>query len=177
MSLDPRPMTVAFALMAFAIGSAVAQTALPKASPAERATLQKFVQAYMNGLEDNDYHEVVAEEVALRIKEGKKDFVVVDVRMPKDKKYDLGHVPGAIHIDLNELVKPASLAKLPRNKEIILYCDTGQQQNKAVVALRLLGYEAYVMKWGYMAWAASSGTETTLQAIKEASTVGYPVQK
>lgn len=168
---------LAAALAALSCHPAWAQTALPKATPAERATLQKFVQAYMSGLEDNDYYEVLAEEVALRIKGGKKDFVVVDVRIPKDKKYDLGHVPGAIHVNLLDLAKPETLARLPRNKEIIIHCDTGQQQNKAVTALRLLGYDAYVMKWGYMAWAPAPPTDAALDAIKEAASVGYPVEK
>lgn len=165
------------ALAALLCGPAWAQTPLPKATPAEQATLQKFVQAYMSGLEDNDFYEVLAEEVALRIKGGKKDFVVVDVRIPKDKKFDLGHVPGAIHVNLLDLAKPETLARLPRDKEIIIHCDTGQQQNKAVTALRLLGYDAYVMKWGYMAWSPAPPTASALDAIKESVAPGYPVEK
>ncbi len=165
------------ALSALSFNVAWAQTPLPKATPAERATLQKFVQAYMSGLEDNDYYEVLAEEVALRIQGGKKDFVVIDVRIPKDKKYDLGHIPGAIHVNLLDVAKPETLAKLPRDKEIIVHCDTGQQQNKAVTALRLLGYDAYVMKFGYMAWSPAPPTAGALEAIKESVDPGYPVQK
>lgn len=165
------------ALAALASGPLGAQTPLPKATPAEQATLQKFVQAYMRGLEDNDYYEVLAEEVALRIQGGKKDFVVVDVRIPKDKKYDRGHIPGAIHVNLLDLVQPETLARLPRDKEIIIHCDTGQQQNKAVTALRLLGYDAYVMKYGYMAWSPAPPTAGVLEAIKESVDPGYAVQK
>lgn len=51
------------------------------------------------------------------------------------------------------LAKPENLAKLPRDKDVIVHCDTGQQQNKAVTVLRLLGYNAYAMKWGYMSWS------------------------
>ncbi len=168
---------VCAALAALSCNPAWAQTALPKATPAEQATLQKFVHAYMSGLEDNDFYEVLAEEVALRIKGGKKDFVVIDVRIPKDKKYDLGHVPGAIHVNLLDVAKAETLAKLPKDKEIIVHCDTGQQQNKAVTALRLLGYDAYVMKWGYMAWAPAPPTASALDAIKESIAPGYPVEK
>lgn len=158
-------------------GHAWAQRALPQATPAEQATLQKFVDAYMSGLDDNDYYDVTAEEVALRIKGGKKDFVVIDVRVPKDKKYDLGHVPGATFVDILDVAKAATLARLPRDKEIIVHCDTGQQQNKAVTALRLLGFNAYGMKWGYMAWSPAPATANTLEAIKESIAPGYPVEK
>ncbi len=177
MSHSIKRYLVPAALAALLCSPAWGQTALPKATPAEQATLQKFVQAYMSGLEDNDYYEVLAEEVALRIKGGKKDFVVVDVRIPKDKKFDLGHLPGAIHVNLLDLAKPETLARLPKDKEIIVHCDTGQQQNKAVTALRLLGYDAYVMKWGYMAWASAPPTAGALEAIKESIAPGYPVEK
>ncbi|MBE0548438.1 MAG: hypothetical protein IH627_12495 [Rubrivivax sp.] len=101
------------ALAALLCNPAWAQTALPKATPAEQATLQKFVHACMSGLEDKDFDEVLAQEVALRIEGGKKDFVVIDVRIPKDKKYDLGHVPGAIHVKLLDVAKAETLARLP----------------------------------------------------------------
>ena len=73
--------------------------------------------------------------------------------------------------------KPETLARLPKDKEIIVHCDTGQQQNKAVTALRLLGYDAYVMKYGYMAWSPAPPTAGVLEAIKESVDPGYPVQK
>ncbi len=172
-----RQLAAVAALTTLTLGTAWAQKPMPAATPAEQATLQKFVDAYMSGLEDNDFYDVTAEEVALRIKGGKKDFVVIDVRVPKDKKFDLGHVPGAKFVNILDIAKPATLAQLPRDKEIILHCDTGQQQNKALTALRLLGFNAYAMKWGYLAWAPAAATGTTLGAIQESITPGYPVEK
>ncbi|MDP1899045.1 MAG: rhodanese-like domain-containing protein [Rubrivivax sp.] len=150
---------------------------MPVASAAEQATLEKFVNAYMSGLPDNDYYDVTSEDVANRIKGGKKDFVIVDVRVPKDKKFDKGHLPGAMYVGVMDLAKPESLAKLPRDKDIIVHCDTGQQQNKAVTALRLLGYKAYAMKWGYMAWSPAPPTAATLGEIQKSITAGFPVEK
>ncbi len=170
-------LAVVVALASLMFSGAWAQTPMPAATPAEQATLQKFVDAYMSGLDDNDFYDVTAEEVALRIKGGKKDFVVIDVRVPKDKKYDLGHIPGARFVNILDIAKPAILATLPRDKEIILHCDTGQQQNKALTALRLLGFNAYAMKWGYLAWAPAPPTGATLGAIQESIAPGYPVEK
>lgn len=164
------------ALAAFALPAA-AEKPLPAATPAEQAVLATFVNAYMSGLPDNDWYDVMAEDVLKRIRSGKQDFVVVDVRVPKEKKYDVGHVPGALFIGAPDIAKPESLAKLPKGKDIIVYCDTGQQQNKAVTALRLLGYKAYSMKWGYMAWNPAPPTALTLEEVKRSITAGYPVEK
>lgn len=166
----------AAALTALA-GPVAAEKPMPVATPAEQAVLEKFVGAYASGLPDNDWYDVMAEDVFKRIKSGKGDFVIVDVRVPKEKKYDVGHVPGAIFIGAPAIAAPESLARLPKDKDIIVYCDTGQQQNKAVTALRLLGYKAYAMKWGYMAWSPAPPTALTLEEIKRSITAGYPVEK
>jgi rhodanese-related sulfurtransferase len=170
-------LLLAAALAAGCLAPALAEKPMPVATPAEQAVLEKFVNAYMSGLPDNDYYDVMAEDVAKRIQGGKKDFVVVDVRVPKDKKFDKGHLPGAMFVGVMDLAKPETLAKLPKDKDIIVHCDTGQQQNKAVTALRLLGYKAYAMKWGYMAWQPAPPTAATLAEIQKSITVGYPVEK
>jgi rhodanese-related sulfurtransferase len=76
-----------------------------------------------------------------------------------------------------DVAKPETLAKLPKDKDIFVHCDTGQQQNKAVAALRMMGYQAYAMKWGYMAWTPAPPTALTLEAINGSITKGYPVEK
>lgn len=146
-------------------------------SDAEFAVIRQAADSYMSSLEANDFFDITADDVFVRMKSGKKDFVVVDVRVPKDKKYDLGHLPGAMHVAVTDIAKPASLARLPRDKDIIVHCDTGQQQNKAVTVLRLLGYKAWAMKWGYMAWKVAPPTAATLDEISAAITNDYPVEK
>ncbi|MCC6852850.1 MAG: rhodanese-like domain-containing protein [Comamonadaceae bacterium] len=162
----------------------VAAAALLVAAPAAQAqgdaayaVIQKAADAYLTSLAANDFFDITADDVHERMKSGKKDFVVVDVRVPKDKKYDLGHLPGALFIGVTDIAKPASLARLPKDKDIIVYCDTGQQQNKAVTALRLLGYRAYAMKWGYMAWKVAPPTGSTLDEISAAIANDYPIEK
>jgi rhodanese-related sulfurtransferase len=173
--------SIATALIASFGVPAAAQTAgkitMPVATAAEQAVLAKFANAYLSSLPDNDWYDVTAEEVFKRIKSGNQDFVIVDVRVPKEKKYDVGHLPGAMFIGAPDVAKPESLAKLPRDKDIIVHCDTGQQQNKVVTALRMMGYKAHAMKWGYMAWHPAPPTGLTLDEIKKSITVGYPVEK
>ncbi|NDL60655.1 ArsR/SmtB family transcription factor [Phytoactinopolyspora mesophila] len=64
---------------------------------------------------------------------GRGDTVVLDVR--PEPEYLGGHLPGAIHIPLDELAE--RLEELPRNKEIVAYCR-GQYCVLAHDAVRLL---------------------------------------
>ena len=146
-------------------------------TPTEQAVVQRAADQFLSGLEKNAYYDVTAEDVMARIKAGKSDYMILDVRVPKDKKYDKGHLPGAMFAAVYDVAKPETLAKLSKDKDIFVHCDTGQQQNKAVAALRMMGYKAYAMKWGYMAWSPAPPTALTLEAINGSITKGYPVEK
>ena len=162
-------------VLALLIGSGAAMAQAP--APAEQAVIQRAADQFLSGLEKNAYYDVTAEEVMARIKAGKPDYLILDVRVPKDKKFDKGHLPGAMFAAVYDVAKPETLAKLPKDKDIFVHCDTGQQQNKAVAALRMMGYKAYAMKWGYMAWSPAPPTALTLEAINGSITKGYPVEK
>lgn len=121
--------------------------------------------------------QVKAAEVAQWIKEGKKDFLVVDVR-PNPKEYPGGHIPGSIYIPYNQILKPENLGKLPKDKMIILVCVTGQTQNLPVLALRTLGYDARTMSFGYTSWIKGYfGGKLMQGAIAGAAKNNYPLEK
>lgn len=98
----------------------VAQTHRPHTELARRAYL---------GPEDTDA--VDTDELLRRLDSG--DVVILDVR--PEPEYAGGHLPGAIHIPLEELTD--RLAELPRNREIVAYCR-GQYCVLAHDAVRLL---------------------------------------
>lgn len=142
----------------------------------EYKVVHRIANEYMSNVPNDGYH-ILAENVLKKIQSGKNDFVIVDVRMPKEKKYDQGHLPGAIYIGFTEIAKPENLAKLPKDKEIIVYCDTGHEQSKVLSVLRMLGYEAYDMKWGMMSWKTLPPSGFTLKAIEGSILNNYPVEK
>ena len=146
-------------------------------TPSEQAAVHRAVDQFLSSLPQNANYDVTAEDVLERIKADMGDFVILDVRMPREKKYDVAHLPGAMHAAVHELAKPETLAKLPKDKDIIVHCDTGQQQNKVLTVLRLMGYDAYALKWGYMAWAPAPPTAATLEAVNGSITKGYPTTK
>lgn len=145
-------------------------------TPEEAAVVAKVSNEYLSTMPAKEYH-VMASEVLERINSGKKDFILVDVRMPKDKTYDQGHLPDAIFIGFKDIAKPENLAKLSKDKDIIVYCATGHEENKALTVLRMLGYKAYAMKWGYMSWKTAMPTGLTLKTIEGSIANNYPVEK
>ncbi len=123
------------------------------------------------------FWQVSADDVKAMIDAKKTDFVIVDVR-PAPALYQGGHIPGAIYIPTQDVLKPENLKKLPKNKKIILVCVTGQTQNLPIVALRALGYDALTMKFGMAAWDKNSvGVKFMKEALEGAETKNYPVVK
>jgi len=123
------------------------------------------------------FWQVTADEVKAMIDAKKTDFLVVDVR-PDPNMYKAGHIPGAIFIASQDVLKPENLKKLPKDKKIILVCVSGQTQNLPIVALRALGYNALTMKFGMIAWDKNSlGVKLMKEAISGAETKNYPLQK
>jgi rhodanese-related sulfurtransferase len=126
---------------------------------------------------DTKFWQVPADEVQAMINEKKSDFVIVDVR-PNPAEFGEGHIPGSVQITVQDIFKPESLKKLPKNKKVILVCVTGQTQNLPVVGLRALGYDAYTMSFGYAAWIKGyRGGQKMQEAIQGASARNFPVQK
>lgn len=123
------------------------------------------------------FWQVQADEVDGWIKQKKTDFVVVDVR-PNPDEYAQGRIPGSVQISIQNILNPANIAKLPKNKKLVLVCVTGQVQNLPIVILRAMGYDAYTMAFGYAAWIPDyRGGQNMQAAIQNAGAKKYPLVK
>lgn len=78
------------------------------------------------------------------------DPFILSVRKPED--YATGHIPGAVNVPWKEITKPENLAKLPTDRQIVVYCYTGHTGQIAATVLNLLGYDAVNLKFGIMGW-------------------------
>ncbi len=78
---------------------------------------------------------------------GPEKYFIIDLRRPEH--YKIGHIPGAVNIRPNELLLSEKLEYLPKNKPIVLYCYHGYTSAATTAYLRVLGYEAYSLKFGY----------------------------
>jgi len=66
-----------------------------------------------------------------------------------EKKYNMGHVPGAVQYTPKKSLGTASeLATLPIDKEIVTYCYTGQHAAFVTAYLQVLGYNAKALAYG-----------------------------
>ncbi|WP_456411994.1 rhodanese-like domain-containing protein [Thiolapillus sp.] len=81
----------------------------------------------------------------------RKDIVFVDARKPE--RFEAGHIPGAMNIEWRQILERQD--EIPRDKSVVLYCDTGLSSSKAYFILRLAGRENIkVLRGGYLMWSA-----------------------
>ena len=93
---------------------------------------------------------VSAAELSEKLKNGVRPLVL-DVRQPDE--FRRGHINGAKLIPLGEL--GGRLKELPKNKEIVVVCATGNRSRSATKRLVNEGYDAFNMNGGMMSWARS----------------------
>jgi rhodanese-related sulfurtransferase len=73
---------------------------------------------------------------------------LIDTR--RDHEWEGGRIPGARHVEVNELT--AQAASIPRDRPIVFYCRTGSRSGLAVEAFRSAGYDAFNLAGGIHAW-------------------------
>lgn len=93
---------------------------------------------------------ISAQDVYNAITAEDPNYFILSVRSVEDDAK--GHVPGAITIPYREMWKAENLAKLPKDKKIVVVCYTGHTASQVTIFLNMLGYEAYAMKFGMMGW-------------------------
>ena len=81
-----------------------------------------------------------------------KGMAILDVRT--DKEFKQGHIPGSLHIPLDEL--GARAKKLRKDKELVVYCQSGNRSIWAIKRLMGMGFtNLHNLKGGYHAWKRS----------------------
>jgi|ERR671922_1454383 rhodanese-related sulfurtransferase len=98
--------------------------------------------------------EVTAREL-LRMRERGEDFAIVDVR--EDREWNLGHVPGAVHVARGTLEGRIE-GVVPRELKVVLYCARGNRSALAADTMREMGYrDAMSLAGGIQAWVEAGG--------------------
>jgi rhodanese-related sulfurtransferase len=78
-----------------------------------------------------------------------KEKLVIDVR--EVDEYNSGYIPGAINIPLSQL--NTRINEIPKNKDIYLYCRSGNRSKQAARILMKEGfYELTHLQGGMMSW-------------------------
>lgn len=94
---------------------------------------------------------------------------LLDVRKKAD--FDKGHIAGASQVEFPQWAAPENLSKLPKDKKIVVICYTGNTAAQTAGGLRMLGYDAAILKAGMMGWDGSGKDG----AIAELNSAAGPV--
>lgn len=80
-------------------------------------------------------------------------YTILDVRT--DKEWAAGHLRNAVHIDWFAADFAAQVAKLDKNKPVLVYCEAGGRSAKAQRKLTGLGFKRVVnLNGGFKTWKA-----------------------
>jgi rhodanese-related sulfurtransferase len=93
---------------------------------------------------------VSAADLAGWIIQGKRDFVLIDLRPAND--FASGHIDGARNVAVPELLSPQQMKTLPKDRKVVVYSQGSETAAQAVVLLRLAGYDADLLQGGYNFW-------------------------
>jgi rhodanese-related sulfurtransferase len=88
-------------------------------------------------------------------------MVVIDARDPA--QFAKGHIPGAINMDWRQVL--AKRNAIPKNKPVLIYCNTGSLSAQAGFALRVAGWEnVRILQGGMSEWQAKGGFDAAAKA-------------
>jgi rhodanese-related sulfurtransferase len=95
-----------------------------------------------------------------------KKFVIIDAR--DAEQFAKEHIPGAINIEWRQAL--ARRGELPKDKPVLVYCNTGSLSAQAGLALRVAGMEnVRILQGGYAEWKAKGGFDAYRRATASGS--------
>lgn len=94
-----------------------------------------------------------------------KKMIVIDAR--DAGQFAKGHIPGAINMDWRQVL--AKRNTIPKDKPVLIYCNTGSLSAQAGFALRVAGWDNLrILQGGMEEWKAKGGFEAAAKAIAPA---------
>jgi rhodanese-related sulfurtransferase len=137
---------------------------LPAFTTAQAQTSPATIDEMAAYLEFSEYGGGVmfAEQIP---REDWKRFLVIDTR--DAAQYAKEHIPGAINIDWRQVL--AQRASIPRDKPVLVYCNSGSLSAQAGFALRVAGLEnVRILQGGFDEWKAKGGFDASTRATAPA---------
>lgn len=122
----------------------------PSAALADKAAAIDEMEAYLEFVEYGG-GVIFAEQIP---KDDWKKFVLIDAR--DAGQFAKGHIPGAINMDWRQVL--AKRASIPKDKPVLIYCNTGSLSAQAGFALRVAGWDNLrILQGGMEEWKAKGG--------------------
>jgi len=94
-------------------------------------------------------------------KEEWSKIMVIDARDPA--QFAKGHIPGAVNIDWRQVLTKRN--DIPKNKMVLIYCNTGTLSAQAGFAMRVAGWDnVKILQGGMKEWKAKGGFDASSKA-------------
>jgi sulfur-carrier protein adenylyltransferase/sulfurtransferase len=96
---------------------------------------------------------ITPKALAKRLTEMPKELLVVDVRSLAE--FDLGHIPGALHIPIDTIQSGPGLKQIQtqiKGRQLITYCYSGVRSRRALAKLSRLGIQGLDLEGGIVEW-------------------------
>lgn len=150
-------MTLKSLTLALAFGAALSAPALGHAQT-DKATTEA-IETYFDFVDYNG-GTLMAEQIA---PEDYAKLYVLDVRDAGQFARD--HIPGAVNIEWRKVF--SERAKLPKDRTVLVYCNTSSFSGQVAMALRMAGFEnVRILHGGYGEWKARGGMQAQARAAK-----------
>ncbi len=92
-------------------------------------------------------------------------MMVIDAR--DAAQFAKGHIPGAVNMDWRQVL--AKRSTIPKNKPVLIYCNTGSLSAQAGFALRVAGWDnVRILQGGMEEWKAKGGFDAASKATSKA---------
>ena len=88
-------------------------------------------------------------------------MMVIDTR--DAAQYAREHIPSAVNIEWRQVLAKSS--QIPKDKTVLLYCNTGTLSSQAGFALRVAGWDnVKILQGGMTEWKAKGGMDASAKA-------------
>lgn len=130
------------------------------AAPAVANDKAKLMDELSDYLEFVDYGggTIFAEQIP---KSEYSKMMIIDAR--DSAQFAKEHIPGAVNIEWRQVLAKSS--SIPKDKAVLIYCNTGSLSAQAGFALRVSGWEnVKILQGGYAEWKAKGGLDANARA-------------
>jgi len=125
--------------------AAAAPATCPECPKVDKAAvLKEAAVTYFNTLPTTN-HMISAKDLKTKVDAKDATLFLLDIRRPDD--FTAGNVEGFTSMPFATV--GANIDKLPKDKQIVVACYSGQTASQTVAALRLAGYNAIVLTGGF----------------------------
>ncbi len=134
------------------------------ATPAVADDKTKLMDELSGYLEFVDYGggTIFAEQIP---KSEYSKMMIIDAR--DAGQYAKEHIPGAVNIEWRQVLAKSS--GIPKDKTVLIYCNTGSLSAQAGFALRVSGWEnVKILQGGFAEWKAKGGLDANVRASGDA---------